>query len=631
MKRCAIILSVFLLGACSRQSPEANTPYQKQYGQTPYLQFFEGTPDATLEQQQIEEAIALGDASSLPHLKLIRDLGGYSQFSAFLRKNAQSPEVVQQKFSQYGLKYNAPNSKMLAPLNYRDCVKFFPTADRGQTFTIIEHLMNSSIDGEGRPFLSSKIFPAYGLKDRQPKCQAWIGNLFTDNSYIDWQGGHLIGYESGGYGGRANVVPQNSNFNGGRYQILEKTLRSCTNLWQPRIGGTGNVEQNVQVFYKLPQDIIPFGWQVSGKVWNQKKNPPVGFQFRYPFLNEFQGGPDGPLYVDNLKKAATSLGCGRKVVTFVIDDTGSMGSALNGATAAMADYVNTSPVDPDIEDYWNLVTFKDSSRNYGVTTSRETVLGQLGSLYPQGGWDCPEDVLGGVSSALGSFDSQPDFENVPKDLIVVTDASAQPGDVEGLIARAQATTSKVNVVLTGNCGLPTTASARLSASSLTMTAQELSSFTVLKRIADETGGTFTYIPGATFEDYRHVLLSLLNTVSGSAPADTEPPVVQTSATPSRIWPPNHKMVEIKVTVNATDNVDPNPTVQLIGVASSESDNGQGDGNTANDVQVTPTGQIFVRAERSGKAGQRVYTVTHRVSDQAGNETYATTDVVIGSK
>jgi hypothetical protein len=46
------------------------------------------------------------------------------------------------------------------------------------------------------------------------------------------------------------------------------------------------------------------------------------------------------------------------------------------------------------------------------------------------------------------------------------------------------------------------------------------------------------------------------------------------------------------------------------------------------VQVTADGRIFVRAERSASQGPRVYTITYRATDKAGNTGFASADVTV---
>lgn len=104
--------------------------------------------------------------------------------------------------------------------------------------------------------------------------------------------------------------------------------------------------------------------------------------------------------------------------------------------------------------------------------------------------------------------------------------------------------------------------------------------------------------------------------------DTTPPVLQVSADPSQLWPPNHRMVPVHVKVEATDDLDPAPVVVLVSVTSNEPDNGLGDGDTADDIQDATPGSddrdVSLRAERSGTGSGRVYTLTYEARDAAGN-------------
>ncbi|PWW06574.1 hypothetical protein DFQ01_103478 [Paenibacillus cellulosilyticus] len=95
---------------------------------------------------------------------------------------------------------------------------------------------------------------------------------------------------------------------------------------------------------------------------------------------------------------------------------------------------------------------------------------------------------------------------------------------------------------------------------------------------------------------------------------------------------NHKMVPVKVSVNAIDNVSGIASIVLTSVTSNESDNGTGDGNTANDIQDAALGtfdtSISLRAERSGNGNGRIYTITYTITDLAGNTTIASVQVTV---
>jgi hypothetical protein len=94
--------------------------------------------------------------------------------------------------------------------------------------------------------------------------------------------------------------------------------------------------------------------------------------------------------------------------------------------------------------------------------------------------------------------------------------------------------------------------------------------------------------------------------------DTTPPaILAISVDVDCLWPPNHKLREVNVTI-VTD--DPAAVVQLISAVSSEPDDGLGDGDTANDIQGGGT-QLLLRAER---AVSRIYTMTYVAVDPAGN-------------
>jgi uncharacterized protein len=109
-------------------------------------------------------------------------------------------------------------------------------------------------------------------------------------------------------------------------------------------------------------------------------------------------------------------------------------------------------------------------------------------------------------------------------------------------------------------------------------------------------------------------------INGLAVCDEIPPTLEVSVTPDTLWPPDHRYVEVRATVNAADNFDPNPTVTLVSVTSNEPDNGEDDGNTINDIVIVDDFTFNLRAERSGVGTGRIYTITYQVTDACGNAT-----------
>jgi hypothetical protein len=114
--------------------------------------------------------------------------------------------------------------------------------------------------------------------------------------------------------------------------------------------------------------------------------------------------------------------------------------------------------------------------------------------------------------------------------------------------------------------------------------------------------------------------------------DTTPPTITVSVTPTVLWPPNHRMVEINATVNVVDVCTAAPVFVLTSITSNEPDNGKGDGDTDNDIQEadfgTPDTRFKLRAERVGSGTGRRYTITYTATDGSGNTAIAVAVVTV---
>lgn len=99
--------------------------------------------------------------------------------------------------------------------------------------------------------------------------------------------------------------------------------------------------------------------------------------------------------------------------------------------------------------------------------------------------------------------------------------------------------------------------------------------------------------------------------------DTAPVIDSVQATPNRLWPPRHQMVDVSVSVEASDDSGETPACSLISVTSNQPDDSGGDGDTANDIEITGPLSVRLRAERAGSQ-VRVYTLTVECRDAAGN-------------
>ena len=123
-------------------------------------------------------------------------------------------------------------------------------------------------------------------------------------------------------------------------------------------------------------------------------------------------------------------------------------------------------------------------------------------------------------------------------------------------------------------------------------------------------------------------------ISHFAATDTTPPDLSISISPDTLWPANHKMVGVNITVTVSDTVDPLPQVILLSVISNEPDNAEGssDGNTENDIQDEEIGtedySILLRAERNGNSDGRTYIITYQATDDSGNSSTANATVTV---
>lgn len=106
---------------------------------------------------------------------------------------------------------------------------------------------------------------------------------------------------------------------------------------------------------------------------------------------------------------------------------------------------------------------------------------------------------------------------------------------------------------------------------------------------------------------------------------TAPVIISVTATPDSLWPPDHKMYPVTVSVVAIDTVDATLTSTIISVSSSQPVNDEGDGNTSPDWEIKGPLTVDLRAERSGNI-DRIYTITVQTTDESGNSTTATTEV-----
>lgn len=110
--------------------------------------------------------------------------------------------------------------------------------------------------------------------------------------------------------------------------------------------------------------------------------------------------------------------------------------------------------------------------------------------------------------------------------------------------------------------------------------------------------------------------------------DTTAATLKVTASPSVLWPANHKYVKVYPAVTVNDACIPTTKVEMVSVTSNEPDIGTGRGDLPNDIVINQDATILLRAERSDRGSGRVYSITYAATDMAGNQTTGTAKVTV---
>ena len=140
-----------------------------------------------------------------------------------------------------------------------------------------------------------------------------------------------------------------------------------------------------------------------------------------------------------------------------------------------------------------------------------------------------------------------------------------------------------------------------------MTASPVITHTYLQEYSGVARLRVTDNDGRIGEDFAQVFIG---------PDITPPQILTVTATPNRLWPPNHKMVRVRVEVTFSDAC--GASCKIVAVSSDEPDDVRGSGNASPDWQITGDLTVNLRAERSGTGDGRVYGIAIECTDAAGN-------------
>jgi probable HAF family extracellular repeat protein len=111
---------------------------------------------------------------------------------------------------------------------------------------------------------------------------------------------------------------------------------------------------------------------------------------------------------------------------------------------------------------------------------------------------------------------------------------------------------------------------------------------------------------------RQILLHVIDAIA--------PVISSVSASPSALYPPNHEMIPVTVSVSARDNCDA-PSSKILCVKCNET-------VQPGEIQITGDLTVSLAATRNGGGRGRIYTITIQSCDSSGNKTKASTFVTV---
>jgi hypothetical protein len=127
-----------------------------------------------------------------------------------------------------------------------------------------------------------------------------------------------------------------------------------------------------------------------------------------------------------------------------------------------------------------------------------------------------------------------------------------------------------------------------------------------------------------------LLVSEPDDVTVTVVRPNDPPLCALAAAkPNLLWPPNHRMKQVRIKRVADPNNDA-VVITIQGVTQDEPVNGLGDGDTRPDALIKGR-KLFLRAERSGEGNGRVYQIRFTADDGHGGTCSGTANVRVPLK
>lgn len=283
------------LASCSQQNAEVIPAPDTRLSESASYAFGEEAV-AALEAELITEGLQDEDTSNDDFLRMLQEIGGSSKFGELL--TTLNDKEMETFLEQYGIGFSSSlpgeeQSNELTPQRITDCVQYFPRWDRNKTHRVGGHTVY--IDGSGRPYWAERYYIGSGKPPTTSynSCQTTVGRWGRS----DDDGGHLISAELGGYNKRANIVPQNKDFNRIIWRSAESRVADCVK-WQP-----GDKHRyRVYAIYPDRNSLRPEDWLGQYQYIELPEDNEAKVTAAARFWNESDGGPGGKAVADKFRR-----------------------------------------------------------------------------------------------------------------------------------------------------------------------------------------------------------------------------------------------------------------------------------------------------------------------------------------
>ncbi len=198
-----------------------------------------------------------------PYNRFVQSKGGEIETAFWLERSSDAD--IRFELGKFGISFEhetaaTMDSSAAAPQAVDGCPVRFDAADRNKIWKLAGNTFY--IDSQGRPKSGFRFIPPVTAGKRDSTCQSGVAKLGPGGT-ANFDGGHMVGTQFGGWGKRLNLVPQNITFNRGNWLQVENAFAKC------KVKTASSVLYKVTVTYDNATTNVPstfrLDYEFSGK------------------------------------------------------------------------------------------------------------------------------------------------------------------------------------------------------------------------------------------------------------------------------------------------------------------------------------------------------------------------------